>query len=171
MSGCREGRHLKNTEVKTHPNALVELHLLLVIVLRVEGVETDAVVNKLLPDLLRDARLSAQELRREFHRRAYLVLERISLLERQGVRLCDDGDNVDDLAELLHDDDINRAEGAARGVDEEERAVDTRVLDVTVALRGELLAEVGAVLVLDVLHDRVPATRHMEDASRRGYGG
>ena len=95
------------------------------------------------------------------------MLEGIPLLERQSIRLGDDGDNVDDLTELLHDNDINRAQGVARRVNEEKGAVDTRVLDVTVALRSELLAKVGAVLVLDVLDNRVPATRHMEDASGR----
>ena len=99
------------------------------------------------------------------------MLEGIPLLERQGIRLGDDRDNVDDLAELLHDNDINRAEGVARRVDEEEGTVDTGVLDVTVALRGELLAKVGAVLVLDVLDNRIPATRHMEDVSGRCCGG
>ncbi len=93
------------------------------------------------------------------------MLERIPLLKSQGVRLGDDGNDVDDLAELLHNNDINRAEGVASGVNEEEGTVDTGVLNVTVALRGELLAKVGAVLVLDVLYNRVPAARHMEDAS------
>ena len=53
-------------------------------------------------------------------------------------------------------------------VDEEQGAVDARVLDVAVALRGELLAEVRAVLVLDVLHDRVPAAQRTRDASESG---
>ena len=44
-------------------------------------------------------------------------------------------------------------------VDEEEGAVNARVLDVTVALRSELLAQVRAVLVLDVLDNRVPAEK------------
>ena len=87
------------------------------------------------------------------------MLERIPLLKRQAVRLGNDRDDVDNLAQLLHDNDINRAEGVARRVNEEEGAVDTGVLDVTVALRGELLAEVRAVLVLDVLDNRVPAVR------------
>ena len=55
----------------------------------------------------------------------------------------------------------------ARGVDEEERAVDTRVLDVTVALCGELLAKVGTVLVLDVLDNGVPAVVASEKAEAR----
>lgn len=42
-------------------------------------------------------------------------------------------------------------------LDEEQAAVDAGVLDVALSLSGELLAEVSRVLVLDVLHDRVPA--------------
>jgi hypothetical protein len=45
-----------------------------------------------------------------------------------------------------------------RRLDEEQTAVDTRVLNVALTLRGELLAQVRRVLILDVLDDRVPAT-------------
>ena len=85
------------------------------------------------------------------------MLERIPLLKRQAVRLGNDRDDVDDLTQLLHDNDIDGPEGVARRVDEEECAVDTRVLDMAVALRSELLAQVRAVLVLNVLDNRVPA--------------
>ena len=85
------------------------------------------------------------------------MLEHLPLLKRQAVRLGDNGDNVHNLAELLHHNDIDRPEGVAGRVDEEQAAVDTRVLDMAVTLRGELLAEVRAVLVLDVLDDRIPA--------------
>lgn len=46
----------------------------------------------------------------------------------------------------------------AGGLDEEQAAVDTGILDITLTLRGELLAEVCRVLVLDVLDDGVPAS-------------
>ena len=42
-------------------------------------------------------------------------------------------------------------------VDKVQTAVNTGVLDVSVTLCGKLLAKVGAVLVFDVLDDRVPA--------------
>lgn len=42
-------------------------------------------------------------------------------------------------------------------LDEEQTAVDTGILNVTLTLRGEFLAEVCRVLVLDVLDDGVPA--------------
>jgi hypothetical protein len=44
-----------------------------------------------------------------------------------------------------------RLESVARGVDEEEAAVDPRVGDETVAHGCELLAEVGGMLVLDLV--------------------
>ena len=92
------------------------------------------------------------------------MLERVTLLKRQAVRLGDDRDNIDDLAELLHHDDVDGPEGVASRVDEEQAAVDTCVLDMTVTLRGELLAEVRAVLVLNVFDNRVPAEQHQKDA-------
>ena len=85
------------------------------------------------------------------------MLEGFPLLESQAVRLGNDGDNVDDFAELLHDDNVDGTERMAGGVDEEEAAVDAGVLDVAVAHCCELLAEVRAVLVLDVLDNRIPA--------------
>jgi hypothetical protein len=45
-----------------------------------------------------------------------------------------------------------------RWLDEEQAAVDTRILDVAFALRRELLAQECRVLVFDVLDDGVPAT-------------
>jgi hypothetical protein len=45
------------------------------------------------------------------------------------------------------------------GVEEVQAAVDTGVLDVAVTHGGELLEEVRAVLVLDVLDNGVPAVR------------
>ena len=43
-------------------------------------------------------------------------------------------------------------------LNEEEAAVDAGILDVALSLGGELLAEVCGVLVLDVLHNRIPAS-------------
>lgn len=45
----------------------------------------------------------------------------------------------------------------ARRLDEEQAAMDAGVLNVALALRSELLAQVRGVLILDVLDDRVPA--------------
>ena len=87
------------------------------------------------------------------------------LLQRQAVGLGNDGNNIDNLTELLHDNNVDGTEGVTRRVDEEQGTVNTSILNMAVTLRSELLAEVRAVLVLDVLDNRVPATRHMEDAS------
>ena len=43
------------------------------------------------------------------------------------------------------------------GLNEEQATVDTGILDVALSLGGEFLAEIGRVLIFDVLDDRVPA--------------
>lgn len=45
-----------------------------------------------------------------------------------------------------------------RWLNEEQAAVDASVLDVALALGGELLSEVGRVLILDVFDDGIPAS-------------
>jgi len=45
----------------------------------------------------------------------------------------------------------------ARRLDEEQAAMDTGILDITLTLSSEFLAEVCRVLILDVLDDGVPA--------------
>lgn len=104
------------------------------------------------------------------------VLELLTLLKSERVGLGDDGDNVDGLAQLLENDDIDRLQAVARRRDEVKAAVDTGILDVaewrSVKLRGicrqtgkslpltlssQFLPEVGRVLVLDVLDNGVPA--------------
>lgn len=88
---------------------------------------------------------------------AHPLLERIPFFQRQAVRLGDNGHNIDNFTQLLHDDDVDRSERVASRIDEKQATVDTRVLDVAVANGCELLAKVCAVLVLDVLDDWVPA--------------
>lgn len=85
------------------------------------------------------------------------LLEGLAFLERQRVGLGDDGHDVDHVRQLLEDDNVDGLERVARRLDEKEAAVDAGVLDVALPLRRELLAQVGRVLVLDVLDDRVPA--------------
>lgn len=55
-----------------------------------------------------------------------------------------------------------------RGLDEEEAAVDTCILDITVTLGSKFLPEVCRVLVLDVLHDRVPTSCIVSSIVSRG---
>lgn len=45
----------------------------------------------------------------------------------------------------------------AGGLDEEQAAVNTSILDVTLTLSGEFLAQVCRVLILNVLDNGVPA--------------
>jgi hypothetical protein len=101
------------------------------------------------------------------------LLECLSLFQGQGVGFGNNGDNVNDVRKLLKDDDIdglkarngqygpsNRVlnnERMAGWLNEEKTAVNTCVLDVTLALSCELLAEVGRVLIFDVFDDGVPA--------------
>jgi hypothetical protein len=42
------------------------------------------------------------------------------------------------------------------GLDEEETAMNTRVLDITVALGSEFLPEIGRMLIFNVFDDRIP---------------
>jgi hypothetical protein len=88
----------------------------------------------------------------------YPLLELGTLLKSQAITLGDDGHDVDKLAQLLEDDDVDGLQGVAGGLDEEQAAVDARVLEVSLTLSSKLLAEVGTVLVLDVLDNGVPAT-------------
>lgn len=44
-----------------------------------------------------------------------------------------------------------------RRLDEEETTMNTGVLNITLSLCSELLAEISRMLILDVLDDRVPA--------------
>jgi hypothetical protein len=87
----------------------------------------------------------------------YPLLEQLPLLQSQTVTLGDNRHHVDDLAELLHHRDVDGLKRVACRGDEVEAAVNAGVDDVLVSHRGELLAEVPRVLVLDVLDDGFPA--------------
>ena len=110
--------------------------LVLVVVVIFKGIALDAVVGHLVPDRL---------------------LEAVSLVEGQAVRFGNDGYDIDDVCELLHDDNVDGFQAVPAGPDKVQAAVNARVDNVPVAHRSELLAEVGRVLVLDVLDDGVPA--------------
>jgi hypothetical protein len=108
------------------------------------------------------------------------LLECLAFFEGEGIGLGDDGNNVDNIRELLQNDDINGLEATlevnwvsagylvdglsgkedsrmTRWLDKEQAAVDTGILDVTLTLSSEFLAEVGRVLILDILDNGVPA--------------
>ena len=101
----------------------------------------------------------------------YSLLERTTLLEREGVGLSNDGHDVDDIRQLLENNNVDGLESMSRWLDEEEAAVDSGVLDVSLSLGGELLAEIGRVLVLDVLDDGIPAAdnQHWNEVADRMY--
>ena len=61
----------------------------------------------------------------------YPVLELGTLLESQAVALGDDGYDVDKLAQLLEDDNVDGLEAVAGRRNEVKTAVDAGVLDVT----------------------------------------
>lgn len=87
------------------------------------------------------------------------LFERSAFLESERVGLCDDRDNVDNVGELLQDDNVNRFEGMARGLDEEQAAMDAGILNVAFSLSGEFFSEVGRMLVFDVFDNGIPAER------------
>lgn len=121
----------------THLDLAVDDSLLLVELVVVVRVHLQVVEGKLFLDAL---------------------LECLLLLEGERVGLGNDGNNIDDVGQLLEDDNIDRLEGVARGLDEEQAAVDPGVLDVALPLSREFLTQVSRVLILDVFHNGIPAT-------------
>ena len=87
------------------------------------------------------------------------LLERSSLFECERIRLRNDWNNIDHIGELLQDHDVDRLEGMARGLNEEEAAVNAGVGDIAFSLGGKFFSEVGRMLIFDVLDDWVPAKR------------
>lgn len=116
--------------------------------------------------LLIVVRVHAQVVEGEFL--LYPLLEGCALLESQAVALGNDRHNVDEFAQLLQHNNVDGLEPVAGRVDEEQAAVDARVLEVALTLGSELLAQVGAVLVLDVLDDRVPAALVVDQVTVAG---
>jgi predicted RNA-binding protein len=98
----------------------------------------------------------------------YPLLELGTLLEGQAVALGNDRDDIDKLTELLQHNNVDGLQRVAGGLDEKQAAVDTGILEVALTLGGELLAEVGAVLVLDVLDDGVPAALVVDQVAVAG---
>lgn len=70
------------------------------------------------------------------------LLECGSLFEGERVGLGDDGNDVDDVRELLQHDNVDWLEGVPGWLDEEETAVYSRVLDISLSLCCELFPQV-----------------------------
>lgn len=90
----------------------------------------------------------------------YSLLEGSNLLVGHGVRLSDDGDQVDLLVKTLHELNIESLERVAGGGDEVQASVDTGVGDLA-AVDSVLLVEVGIEAALDGFQDGLPAILEM----------
>lgn len=128
-------------------NLIIYGALLIIKLVVVIGVHLEVVEGKLLLDAL---------------------LEGLSLLQGQRVGLGNDGNNVDNIGQLLEHDNIDRLEGVSRRLDEEKAAVDAGILDVALTLSSELLSQIGGVLILDILDNGVPASVVVDQVSIPG---
>jgi hypothetical protein len=86
---------------------------------------------------------------------AYPLLELEEVSWAQCVGLCDDGDQVDACAQLLHDLNVERLQGVAGGADEVQAGVDAEV-DLVGTARLLFLQHVRLVLVVEELDDGLP---------------
>lgn len=93
------------------------------------------------------------------------LFESLALFGGQGIGLGNDRDDIDDIGELLENNNINRLQGVARRLDEEQAAVDAGILNVALTLGGELLAQVSGVLILDVFDNGIPAAVVVDEVS------
>lgn len=96
----------------------------------------------------------------------YLGLEAVTLLQSQAIALGNNGHNIDNIAQLLHHNNINWTEAVARRVDEVQATVNASVLNVALTLSSQLLAQVRRVLVLDIFDDRIPANGDTQSVPR-----
>lgn len=128
--------HTQDSPNDTHLDLCIESYLLWIVLLVLIWIHAQVVECKLLLDAL---------------------LECLTLLERERIALCNDGNHVDKLAELLEHHNVDWLQCMATWLNEEQAAVDSGVLQIPLTLSGELLAQIRRVLVLDVLDNRVPA--------------
>jgi len=106
------------------------------------------------------------------------LLECSAFLECEGVGLGNYRDDVHHVRQLLEHHDVDRLQGVAARLDEEEAAMDSGVRNVSLSLGGEFLAEIGRVLIFDVFDNGVPASvivhqvtvaRSVDDAESQSY--
>lgn len=133
--------------LQTYLNLRVHGRLLAVVLLILVRVHPDVVERKLLLDA---------------------VLEHLPLLQGQTIRLGNHRHYIDRLRQLLQHHNVNRLKRMTGRRNEVQAAVDAGILDVPLALRRELFAEVGAVLVFDVLDDGVPAAVVVDEVAVAG---
>jgi len=89
---------------------------------------------------------------------SYPLLESSALLESQTITLGNNGNDVDEFRELLENDNVDWLQAMARRLNEEQAAMNTSVLEVALTLSAQLLAQICAMLVLDILDNWVPAS-------------
>lgn len=70
----------------------------------------------------------------------YALLESTAFFEGQRVRLGDDWNDVDNIGKLLQYDDVDWFQSMSRGLNEEETAVDSSILDVPLTLGRKLFS-------------------------------
>ena len=126
----------KPTSLWTYLDLGVHCRLLRIVLLILVGVHADVVECKLLLDA---------------------VLEQLPLLQGETISLGDDGNHVDSLAQLLEHNNVDWLQCVSSWCDEVQAAVDAGILDVSLTLSSQLLSQICAVLVLNVLDDRIPA--------------
>lgn len=99
-------------------------------------------------------------------RQTYSLLEGSNLLVGHGVRLGDDGDQVDLLVKTLHELNIESLERVTGGGDEVQASVDAGVGDLA-AVDSVLLVEVGIETALDGFQDGLPAILKMMQVEQK----
>jgi hypothetical protein len=70
----------------------------------------------------------------------YALLESTAFFEGERVRLGDDWNDIDNIGKLLQHDDVDWFQSMSRGLNEEETAVDSGILDVPLTLGGKLFS-------------------------------
>lgn len=130
--------------MKTNLNLRVKGNFFLIMLLVVVGIHAQVVEGKLL---------------------LYPLLKSSALFQSQAVGLGNDWYDIDKLRKLLEHNNINWLQAVTGRLDEEETAVDACILQVSLTLRSQLLSEVGAVLILDVLDNWIPAALVVDEVT------
>ena len=93
------------------------------------------------------------------------LLESFPFLQSQTITLRNNRHNVDNLAQLLHHQDIDRLEGVTGRSNEVEAAVNSSIDNMLVSHRCQFFSEVGGMLIFDVLDYGIPAIAFETDVS------
>lgn len=164
---------------ETHLDLRIQSSLLFIQLVVVVRVHLEIVEFKLLPDLRLMSATSGDFGCVREKARTHPLLESLAFLQRQRVRLGNDGHDIDHVRKLLEHDNVDGFQTAVnniqsikrrsmisrdqgqdprmtRWLDEEETAVDASILHVAFSVRREFFAQIGRVLILDVLDNGIP---------------